>query len=385
MAATHGIVAFAGCLAEGTPATSSPKWCVMTVAHDPDDGPEFDLTEIERYLAAHSTPVGDEANDDANSDTGADTGTDTDAGVDHGNAAASTNDRRTREGRTRRVRKLAGDVAEARQLVALQDSAELVYAHSQRVLRTIRRGAEAVKLVQLRQNPAFLALATVRARRTVTATGLAALVIALGWSTAGVQAFAAGNTPRFSAQWWFAWGVEPFVSLALLTIVIARAFLASRGQTITTPTVRRVEWLFLSATLLMNTWRHLPGVATPFRFDQLVIHMLGPIVAVCVVTVLPLLWVAIDNVPTRAPTTTPAEDTQPDNATKDGSKDPTEDAPSGVDQRAQERVAAALAKATALIHTGRLPPNPSANRLHKALGGAMDTARAVRDILRRGP
>lgn len=354
----------------------------MNVAHDPDDGgPEFDLTEIERYLAAHSAPVHDDANDDTGNDTNGDTGNDTDAGGDHGNAAPSSNDRRTREGRTRRVRKLAGDVAEARQLVVLQDSVELVSAHSPRVLRTIRRGAEAVKLVQLRQNPAFLALATVRARRTVTATGLAALVIALGWSTAGVQAFAAGHTPRFSAQWWFAWGVEPFVSLALLTIVIARAFLASRGQTITAPAVRRVEWLFLSATLLMNTWRHLPGLANPFRFDQLIIHMLGPIVAVCVVTVLPLLWVAIDNVPTRAPITSPVEDPQPDNATGHV----TEDATSEVDQRARERVAAALAKATALIQSGHLPPTPSANQVHKALGGAMDTARAVRDILRRGP
>jgi hypothetical protein len=387
VAATRGINVFAGCLAEGSPTTSSPRWCVVTVAHDPDDWPEFDVTEIERYLAAHRAPVGvgdgdgDGDGDGANGDTGADA----DACVEHGNAAPSTDDRRASEGRTRRVRKLAGDVAEARQLVALQDSVELVSAHSRRVLRTIRRGAEAVKLVQLRQNPAFLALATVRARRTVTATGLAALVIALGWSTAGVQAFAAGNTARFSAQWWFAWGVEPFVSLALLTIVIARAFLASRGQTLTAPAVRRVEWLFLSATLLMNTWRHLPGVANPFRFDQLVIHMLGPIVAVCVVTVLPLLWVAIDNVPTRTPATAPAEDTQPDNATQDATNDAAGNARSEVDQRTQERVAAALAKATALIHTGRLPPNPSANRLHKALGGAMDTARAVRDILRRGP
>ncbi|MGH3757174.1 hypothetical protein [Actinophytocola sp.] len=249
------------------------------------------------------------------------------------------------------------------------------------MLRTIRRGAEAVKLVQLRQNPAFAALAAVRARRVVTVTGLTALLIALGWSTAGVQSFAAGKAPRFSTQWWFAWGVEPFVSLALLTIVIARAFLASRGQTLAAPAVRRVEWLFLSATLLMNTWRHLPGVASPFRFDQLIIHMLGPIVAVCVVTVLPLLWVAIDNVSPRAPTTGPVESTQPDNATEDDIGNAT----SEVDQRAQERVAAALAKATALIRTGHLPPNPSANQVHKALGGAMDTARAVRDILRRGP
>src|SRR5439155_4443531 len=118
-------------------------------------------------------------------------------------------------------------VAEARQLVSLQGATVLVAAHSPRVLRTIHRGAEAVKLVALRQNPAFAALAAVRARRFVTVAGLTALVIALGWSTAGVQAFAADGAPRFSATWWFAWAVEPFVSLALLTIVIARAFLAS--------------------------------------------------------------------------------------------------------------------------------------------------------------
>ncbi|GAB3448957.1 conjugal transfer protein TraI [Actinophytocola sediminis] len=334
----------------------------MTVAQGmPDDLPEFDLAEIENYLAAQAPAA-------TNPDS-ADPPPSPEPAV------------LERNGRTRRVRRLAGEVAEARHLAALQDSPVLVSAHTPRVLRTIRRGAEAVKLVQLRQNPAFAALAAVRARRVVTVTGLTALLIALGWSTAGVQSFAAGTAPRFSTQWWFAWGVEPFVSLALLTIVIARAFLASRGQTLAAPAVRRVEWLFLSATLLMNTWRHLPGVASPFRFDQLIIHMLGPIVAVCVVTVLPLLWVAIDNVSPRAPTTGPVESTQPDNATEDDIGNAT----SEVDQRAQERVAAALAKATALIRTGHLPPNPSANQVHKALGGAMDTARAVRDILRRGP
>lgn len=338
----------------------------MTVAQGmPDDLPEFDLTEIENYLAAQAPAAATPGS--------------TDPQPSLETAVPEHN------GRTRRVRKLASEVAEARHLAALQDSPVLVAAHTPRVLRTIRRGAEAVKLVQLRQNPAFAALAAVRARRVVTVTGLTALLIALGWSTAGVQSFAAGTAPRFSTQWWFAWGVEPFVSLALLTIVIARAFLASRGQTITAPAVRRIEWLFLSATLLMNTWRHLPGVANPFRFDQLIIHMLGPIVAVCVVTVLPLLWVAIDNMSPRAPTTAPVESTQPNNTTEHATGDATGDATSEVDQRAQERVAAALAKATALIRTGRLPPNPSANQVHKALGGAMDTARAVRDILRRGP
>lgn len=312
----------------------------MTIAYGPDDVPEFDLAELERYLAGKApVPLGSPAAD----------------------------------GRTRRVRKLTADVAEARQLVALQDADELVTVHSSRVLRTIRRRAEAEKLVQMRQHPAFVALATVRARAVVTATALVALVIALGWSTAGVQGFVAGTAQRFSPQWWFAWGVEPFVSLALLTIVIARAFLASRGQPITASVVRRTEWLLLGSTLLMNTWRHLPGVADPFRFDQLVVHMLGPIVAVCVVTVLPVLWVAIDHVPQH-----------PAAAEADDNTGAIRSSPRNDAQRVDERVASAVDRVKELIRSGDLPPTPSANAVHKALGGAMDTARAVRDILRKG-
>lgn len=324
----------------------------MTVGHDdPDDHPEFDIRELERYLAGE-----------------AETG-----------PAPETPRIRKQDGtrqRTRRVRELASDVAEAREIVALQDSPELVAAYSRRVLRTLRRGAEAEKLVRLRQQPAFIALATVRARRIVTTTGLIALTIALGWSTAGVQGFAAGEAPAFSPPWWLAWGVEPFVSLALLTIVIARAFLASRGQSITAPSVRRAELLFLGATLVMNVWRYLPGVADDFRVDQLVVHMLGPIVAVCVVTVLPVLWVAIDHVPDSSAQTFANASDPRDSST--GSED---EFPHPVDQR----VASALVRAQELIQAGKLPPTPSANAVHKALGGAMDTARAVRDILRRGP
>lgn len=322
----------------------------MSVAHeDPDEPPEFDMHALERYLAS-----------DTRTPPAPDTTTD------------QPEDGRRRS--TRRVRKLNSDVAEAREIVTLQDSAELVTADSRRVLRTRRRAAEAEKLVRLRQQPAFVALATVRARQTVTATGLIALTIALAWSTAGVQQFAAGEAPGFGPAWWFAWGVEPFVSLALLTIVIARAFLASRGQFITAPAVRHTEILFLAATLLMNVWRHLPGVADHFRVDQLVVHMLGPVVAVCVVTVLPVLWVAIDQVPKGLNPASTATDTQEGSALSAS-------APGEV---TDERVASAVARTRELIKAGKLPPTPSANAVHRALGGAMDTARAVRDILRHG-
>ncbi len=328
----------------------------MAVAHQPDDLPEFSLTELERYLADQ-------------------------ASVHPGAPAFALDDRVDDQaeeagGQTRRVRRLAHEVAEARQLVALQDTPALVTAHSTRVLRTIRRSAEAEKLVKLRQQPAFIALATVRARRIVTTTGLISLAIALGWSTAGVQSFAAGGAPRFSPQWWFAWGVEPFVSLALLTVVIARALLASRGQSIDATVARRVERVFLGATLVMNTWRHLPWVAHPFRVDQLVVHMLGPIVAVCVVTVLPVLWVAIDQMPERA------SRHRPEGGGDGGQRDARSVAHDPA-RHHDSRVAAAIARTRELINSGELPPTPSANAVHKALGGAMDTARAVRDFLRR--
>jgi hypothetical protein len=319
---------------------------VSVTADVPDDMPEFDLGEIERYLADQAPPPAPPT-------------------------PPSTPDSATGAGRTRRVRRLANQVAEAHHLVALQGATVLLSAHTPRVLRTIHRGAEAVKLVQLRQNPAFAALAAIRARRFVTTTGLSALIIALGWSTAGVQAFAASGAPRFSAAWWFAWAVEPFVSLALLTVVITRAFLASRGQPITAPTVRRVEWLFLAMTLLMNTWLHLPGVAHPFQFGQLIIHTLGPIVAVCVVTVLPLLWAAIDQTPTPHPSVHAGLSTS--DRTELGMQ---------AELRAQERLAAAIARTEQLVRDGQLPPHPSASQIQKTLGGAMDTARAVRDALR---
>jgi hypothetical protein len=77
----------------------------------------------------------------------------------HDNTAGPTvHTRHRHRGRqTRRVRKLANKVAEAHHLVALQGATVLISAHTPRVLRTIHRGAEAVKLVQLRKNPALAA------------------------------------------------------------------------------------------------------------------------------------------------------------------------------------------------------------------------------------
>lgn len=205
-------------------------------------------------------------------------------------------------GHTRQVRRLAHRVAEAEQLVELQNAEALTEVDTAHVRRLKRKGVEAEKVHGLRKQPALKALQVARARFWVTAAGLTALTCGLGWSTANVQVFAANGAPVFSPGWWLAFLVEPFLALALLTIVGAKAFLASRGARLTEPTVRRIEFLFLGLTLLMNTWPYLPGVADPFSVGALVTHSLGPIVAVCVVTVLPVLWAAIDALDTTAPT-----------------------------------------------------------------------------------
>lgn len=294
----------------------------MTTLQTPDDQPDF--TAIETYLAAHSQPTDSEAP----------------AHI---------------EGRTRRVRRLSRQVAEAQQLAHLQSAPVLTAATTRRLHRTRRAAAEATALVALRQEAAFTALSTTRTRRLVTTTGLIALTAALGWSTAGVHTFAADNAPPHSTRWWLAWAVEPCVSLALLTIVIARAHLAARGRPLHTPIARRIEWLLLMLTLLMNTWPYLPLVTPDFRFQQLLIHTIGPTIAVSIITVLPHLWHAIDHPPPAAHTSSTAS---------------------------QHRDAGSLDRVHRLIATGELPARPSANQIRTALRCGMDTARRLRDNLR---
>jgi hypothetical protein len=260
------------------------------------------------------------------------------------------------DGESARVRALRQEVAEAHALRALQADPAPLLLDTPKVRRRRKQGAEAAMLHALANQPALLAWQAARWRRVLTIMAVVALVLALGWSTAGVQVFAAEAHPPWSASWLFAWLVEPFLSLALLTVVAARAFVATRGQPLNDPTLRKIEVLFLGLTLGMNAWPHLPGVTDHFTVSGLVLHILGPIVAVAVVTALPIIWRAF--------------------AQLDHHADPLDARVSGVS-------AVLVARARALIATDQLPVEPSAKRLQKVLRCGMDDARAVRDALRR--
>ncbi|GGM77376.1 hypothetical protein GCM10012275_55050 [Longimycelium tulufanense] len=282
-------------------------------------------------------------------------------------------------GWTRRVEKLAAEVDEAHLLAELQADPVPLHIDTPKVRKRRQRATEAARLHMLGQDPAARAYHAARVLRCLTGAALVALGLALAWSTAGVQTFAADGAPAWSAEWVFAWFVEPFLSLGLLTVVGAKAYLAIRGRPLTHPTLRRIEWLFLGLTLGMNAFPHLPFVAEPFRFPILVLHLLGPIIAVAIVTALPIIWAAFTALDHGLPQ---GGDTAGGTGRK-YSANGTGRAEVVLAQH-RARLARYVARARELIAAGELPANPGAKALRRALEVGTDTARQVRDALKGG-
>ncbi|GLZ15649.1 hypothetical protein Acsp04_58840 [Actinomadura sp. NBRC 104425] len=282
-------------------------------------------------------------------------------------------------GETRRVRRLRAEVAEAHLLAELYQDDTPLTIDSPRVRKRRRKVAEAHRLHELSRDPRALAWQAARVRRIAIGASMTALGLALGWSTVGVQAFAADGAPTGSAVWWFGWTVEPFLSLALLSIVGVRAFLGAHGQPVASRKLNWLEGLFLSLTVFMNAWPHLPGVADTFAVERLVVHLIGPIVAVAIVTGLPVILAALSRLdiddldaPYRPLTGPEYRGNAPTG--------PVVETDSGKAGRADEE-ADAIRQTLELIRSGELPENPSANAIRQRLGCGMTRARAIRDAL----
>lgn len=278
-------------------------------------------------------------------------------------------------GETKRVRRLRAEVTEAHHLAVLQDDDAPLLLDTAKVRKRRKAAREASRLHELAQDPAMRAWQAARMQRLLVTAGMVSLTLALAWSTAGVQTFAADGAASWSPSWVFAWLVEPFMSLALLVVVGARAYLGTRGQPIESATLIRIEWLFLALTLGMNAWPYLPWSlpqGEAFSFSRLVLHILGPIVAVAIVTALPIILAAftrLDHGQISKGVTGP--EYRPN-------------APSNY--RAEHTYSSADIDALAdrvrqLIAAGQLPADVGAASIRKALRCGMDTARAVRDAL----
>ncbi|MFI7696076.1 hypothetical protein ACIBQ6_43895 [Nonomuraea sp. NPDC049655] len=273
-------------------------------------------------------------------------------------------------GETRRVRQLRAEVAEARHLAELQNDDTPLLLDTPRLRKRRKKAHEAARLHRLGQDPEMRAWQAARMRRLLVAAAMVALTLALAWSTAGVQHFAAEGAPAWSAGWIFAWLVEPFMSIALLVVVGARAYLGTQGQPLNDRKLIRVEWLFLGLTLGMNAWPYLPWSAEEFSLSRLVLHVLGPIVAVAIVTALPIILAAFARL-------------DPTGGTAGGGLTGLTYSTNTGDRvrRTAAEVAPLIERAQILIAAGTLPANPSAYKLQRALRCGMDDARAVRDAL----
>ncbi|MET9064241.1 hypothetical protein [Streptosporangium sandarakinum] len=280
------------------------------------------------------------------------------------------------DGETRRVRQLRAEVAEARLLLDLQEDDAPLLLDTPRVRRRRRAAHEAARLHELAQDPTMRAWQASRMRRILVVGAMVSLALALGWSTAGVQEFAADGAPAWSPAWVFAWFVEPFVSLALLVVVGARAYLATRGRPLDDPKLVRIEWLFLLMSLGMNAWPYLPwslADGETFSIADLVMHLIGPVVAVTVVTALPIVLAGFTSLDhgRRYGGTGAAYRA---NAT---GRYPSE-------YNAGPDVDALAARVRRLIEIGELPTEPGIHKIRKVLGCGTDTARDVAKAVRAG-
>jgi hypothetical protein len=288
-------------------------------------------------------------------------------------------------GETRQVRRERRKLAESHQLAVLQADQTPLMLESKKLRKRRQAAIEAARLHTLEQDPAMLAYTAAKARRRVNTALTVALVLALGWSTAGVQAFASDGAEPWTAGWVFAWFVEPFMSIVLLAFVGAKAFFATRGQPTHDDVLKRIEYLMLALTLGMNAWPYLPWSlreGEPFSFSVLVLHLVGPIVAYIVVTGWPRL---LDRFATL------------DHGLGDSAQNHDRVTPltavsysANATQRQDHRkgfggVRNGLSegqhrqRAHHMVATGQLPAKPSARQIQRALNCATDTASRLRD------
>jgi hypothetical protein len=282
-------------------------------------------------------------------------------------------------GETKRVRQLRAEVAEAHLLARLQDDDSPLLLDSPKVRKRRKAAYEAARLHELAQDPTMKAWQAARMRKLLVSVAMVALTLALIWSTAGVQVFAAEGAPAWSPSWVFAWLVEPFMSMALLVVVGARSYMATHGQPIESKTLTRIEYLFLALTLGMNAWRHLPFVAADFSLSALVLHILGPVVAVAIVTALPIILAAFSGLDhgrrsetlsaTRSETSQPSTSTPADQRSESAPAKPARG----------KTLADHRTELTLLIANGALPERPSAEAIRKTLGCSREAAQTLRD------
>lgn len=285
-------------------------------------------------------------------------------------------------GETQLVRRLRRQVCEARRLVDLQADEAPLLVESKKVRRRRLAAIEAARLHELAQDPVALAYRDARVRRVTTMMVMVGVVIGLGVSSVGVQASVATalTLEKFSAVWWAAFLYEPAMSMPLLGTVAVQAYSAMRGKVVDRKSsagkkMFRVEALLLTLTLILNCApAFAPGVA--FSVLTVLVHGLGPVVAVTSVWVLPALWSVLEvlPVPETATGRTGGHTAHQyrANATRQYSAPPA---------RQRVDIEALTAQARDLIAAGTLSADAGVGKFREALGCGTDPASKVKKAI----
>jgi hypothetical protein len=119
--------------------------------------------------------------------------------------------------------------------------------------RLTAKAAEAAEVRAAQQSPHVKALTIERQRAVFNVMIWAAVVIGLAYTASNVQQFAARGADQYSIAWWFAWGLDPTVQIALVAVLLIDQVISSHGGK--TPRAGlAIKWGALVMTYLMNTW-----------------------------------------------------------------------------------------------------------------------------------
>lgn len=178
-------------------------------------------------------------------------------------------------------------------------------ASSRRVRALADQLHEARDVHRLSTDPMLGAVTADRFRVSITRTMWVFLAIGLGFTTTGVHDFLAGDRPIADPLWWGAWLAEPALAGILVTLLRWEASMLSHGVATNAKPVRYLKRLLLGATLVANVWAGLAPAHGEVSKGMVFFHLVIPLVVFLLAEVMPVIQQTCTRVREQALATIP--------------------------------------------------------------------------------
>lgn len=155
-----------------------------------------------------------------------------------------------------------------------------------RVVRSLEKRLDVAKQVrELEKNPVLDIVDIERLRKSVTRGLWFFLTLGLGFTSAGVQKFMAGDTTMSDPIWWACWLIEPALAGILITVLRWEAEMLARNIEIDSGWVTSLKWTLLTSTLLMN----ILSVSGDTSGGMIAAHCMVPLLVFMLAEVMPVI------------------------------------------------------------------------------------------------